>query len=464
MKLKDFFRNGVHPPEMKELTASSKTRRIPFPSEVILPLSQHIGAPSVALVREGDRVERGDIIAEAGGFVSVPLHASVSGTVTKIARGPHPNGTFSPAIFIKVDQFSAQAPRPRMIPDWHDLDAKQLLQAIQDGGLVGLGGAGFPTHVKLSPPPDQKIDVVLLNGCECEPYLTTDHRSMVEYPHRVHLGTRIMMKALGVKKAILGIENNKPDAIEIMRKTVPSDLDIEIVGLNVKYPQGAEKMLIKALIDREVPEGGLPMHVGAVVQNVASVATIAEIFETGLPLVERILTVTGRGLKKPRNLIVPIGTKLRDLIAACGGLADDAAEVIMGGPMMGPAQGNLDTPILKGTSGVVVLNQTEAQPEAVYPCIRCGHCLDACPVFLNPQAMGSLGLNMEYKEMQTDLHLDTCMLCGCCSYVCPSKIPLSHIFGVARAQLAGEAAKERAAAQKAEAEAKENAPKKGAAK
>jgi electron transport complex protein RnfC len=453
MKLKDFFRNGVHPPEMKELTSSSKTRRIPFPSEVVLPLSQHIGAPSQVLVRVGDRVERGDIIAEAGGFVSVPLHASVSGTVTKIARAPHPNGTYSPAVHIKVDPFSAQAPRPRMIPDWEGLSPKELLSAIQAGGLVGLGGAAFPTHVKLSPPPDQKIEVVLLNGCECEPYLTTDHRSMVEYPHRVHLGTRIMMKALGVKKAIVGIENNKPDAIKIMRETVPDDLNIEIVALNVKYPQGAEKMLIKALIDREVPEGGLPMHVGAVVQNVASVATIAEIFETGLPLVERIITVTGQGLNKPRNLIVPIGTKLRDLIDACGGLTEDAAEVIMGGPMMGPAQGNLDTPILKGTSGVVVLNKTEAHPETVYPCIRCGHCLDACPVFLNPQAMGSLGLNMEYEEMQTDLHLDTCMLCGCCSYVCPSKIPLSHIFTVARAKLTGDAAKARAEAAKAKADA-----------
>jgi H+/Na+-translocating ferredoxin:NAD+ oxidoreductase subunit C len=440
MSIKDFFRNGVHPPEMKDLTADVATRRIPFPSEVVLPLSQHIGAPSKPLVRVGDRVERGDKIAEAGGFVSVPVHASVSGVISKLGRSPHPNGSYSMAIHIATEPYSAQVPRPRMVPDWNGLDTKQLLAAIQEGGLVGLGGAAFPTHVKLSPPPEQKIDTVLLNGCECEPYLTTDHRTMVEFPERVHLGTRIMMQCLGVKKAIVGIERNKPDAIEIMRRTVPDDLDIEIVALNVKYPQGAEKMLIKALIDREVPEGALPMNVGVVVQNVASVATIAEIFETGLPLVERILTVTGHGVHKPRNLIVPIGTKLSDVLDACGGLTDDAAEVIMGGPMMGPAQGNLNTPILKGTSGVVVLNESEAKPSATYPCIRCGHCLDACPVFLDPQHLGSLGLHQDYSDMM-DFHLSTCMLCGCCSYVCPSNIPLSHMFGVAKATLRSQGVK-----------------------
>jgi H+/Na+-translocating ferredoxin:NAD+ oxidoreductase subunit C len=440
MSIKDFFRHGVHPPEMKDLTADVPIRRIPFPAEVVLPLSQHIGAPSKPLVRVGDRVERGDKIAEASGFVSVPVHASVSGQISKIGRAPHPNGSYSSAIHIATETYSAQVPRPRMVPNWHGLDTQQLLAAIQEGGLVGLGGAAFPTHVKLSPPPDQKIDTVLLNGCECEPYLTTDHRTMVEYPERVHLGTRIMMQCLGVNKAIVGIERNKPDAIEIMRQTVPADLDIEIIALHVKYPQGAEKMLIKALIDREVPEGGLPMNVGVVVQNVASVATIAEIFETGLPLVERILTVTGHGVRQPRNLIVPIGTKLRDVLDACGGLSDDAAEVIMGGPMMGPAQGNLDTPILKGTSGIVVLNQSELKPSTTYPCIRCGHCLDACPVFLDPQHLGSLGLHQDYQEMM-DFHLSTCMLCGCCSYVCPSNIPLSHMFGVAKASLRSQGVK-----------------------
>ena len=432
---KDFFKHGVHPPEFKELTAQEATRRIPFPKEVILPLAQHIGAPAVPLVKVGDRVERGDKIADANGFVSVPVHASASGVVTKIGRAPHPNGSWSEAIHVEVEPWSAQEPRPRMIPDWQEsLSPKEIIHAIQQGGLVGMGGAAFPTHVKLSPPPEQKLDLILLNGCECEPYLTTDHRSMVEFPDRVHLGTRILMKCLGVNKAVVGIERNKPDAIEIMRATVPADLDIEILPLEVKYPQGAEKMLIKAVTNREVPTGGLPMQVGVVVQNVASVATIAEIFETGLPLIERILTVTGPGIRQPRNLIVPIGTPLEDILEACGGCTEDAAQIIMGGPMMGIAQGNLRTPILKGTSGVVVLTGEAIKPKEVYPCIRCGHCLDACPVFLDPQILGSLGLHQEFEAMM-EHHLSTCMLCGCCSYVCPSHIPLSHIFGVAKASL-----------------------------
>ena len=438
---KDFFRNGVHPPEAKDLTADVPIRRVPFPDQIVLPLRQHIGAPSVSLVKKGDRVERGDMIAKAGGFVSVAIHASASGIIRDVERRAHPDGSYSPSVVIDVEASSAQIPRHRVIPPWEGLSNEQLLKAIQDGGLVGMGGAAFPTHVKLSPPPDQKIDTVLLNGCECEPYLTTDHRTMVEYPERVHIGTRIMMKLLGVKKAVVGIERNKPDAIKIMRETVPDDLDIEILPLTVKYPQGAEKMLIKAVMDREVPEGGLPMNVGVLVMNVASVATIAEIFETGTPLIERILTVTGSGVKKPRNLIVPIGMKVGDVIDACGGFTDDACKVIMGGPMMGPAQGNMDTPILKGTSGVVVLNEAEAHPQATYPCIKCGHCLDACPVFLDPQHLGSLGLNMEYMEMYDKNHLSTCMLCGCCSYVCPSHIPLSHLFGVAKATLRSEGVK-----------------------
>ena len=438
MKGKEFFRHGVHPPEAKDLTADVPTRRMPFPEQLVLPLRQHIGAPAKALVKKGDRVERGDKVAEAGGFVSVPIHASAAGKVKEVAKRAHPDGSYSEAIVIDVEPHSAQVPRPRMIPHWEDLNQEELLAAIQDGGLVGMGGAAFPAHVKLSPPPDKKIDTLLLNGCECEPYLTTDHRTMVEFPERVHLGTRIVMKALGIEKAVLGIERNKPDAIRIMRETCPEDLDIEILPLTVKYPQGAEKMLIKAAMDREVPEGGLPMEVGVVVMNVASVATVAEIFDTGLPLIERILTVTGAGVKTPRNLIVPIGTKVGDVIDACGGFTDDASKVVMGGPMMGPAQGNMEAPILKGTSGVVVLNEAEAHPQATYPCIRCGHCLDACPVFLDPQHLGSLGLNMEYMEMYDKHHLSTCMLCGCCSYVCPSRIPLSHLFGVAKAALRGE--------------------------
>ncbi len=426
------FRHGVHPPDSKDLTAQVRIRRMPFPDEVVLPLKQHAGNPARLLVRVGDRVERGDKLAEADGVISAPVHASAAGTVASVSLWPHPDGSFAPAVRIAVEPYSAQVPRPRIIPDWHGLTAGELVDAVRTAGVVGLGGAAFPTHVKLSPPQGAKLDVLIINGCECEPYLTTDHRTMAEYPERVQLGIRIMMRCLGVNRAMIGIERNKPDAIEALRRTLPSDLAVTVHPLTVKYPQGAEKMLIDALLARRVPSGKLPMDVGVVVQNVASVATIAEVFETGLPLIERIVTVTGGGVKKPSNLIVPVGTKLRDLLAACGGLTDDARGIIFGGPMMGIALANVNAPVLKGTTGVVVLSEAECRPPESYPCIRCGHCLDACPVFLNPQLLGSLARSGRYLEMEQH-HLGDCMLCGCCSYVCPSNIPLSQLFQAAKA-------------------------------
>jgi electron transport complex protein RnfC len=426
------FRHGVHPPEHKELTAGAPIRRMPFPEQVVLPLRQHAGKPARPVVEAGDRVERGDLLAEADGWISAPVHASAAGEVVEIARWPHPDGSHAPAVRIAVEAHSAQAPRPRLVPRWEDLPPGELVEAVRQAGVVGLGGAAFPAHVKLSPPPGTEIDALLINGCECEPYLTTDHRSMVEYPERVVLGIRIMMRCLGVERAVIGVERNKPDAIEAIRGALPRDLDVRLEPLTVKYPQGAEKMLIEALLGREVPSGGLPMEVGVVVQNVASVATIAEVFETGLPLVERIVTVTGRGVRRPGNLIVPVGTRLRDLLAACGGLRDDAQEIVFGGPMMGVAQANLDVPLCKGTTGVVVLSEAECKPAVAYPCIRCGHCLDACPVYLNPQILGQLALAGRYEEM-SEHHLRDCMLCGCCSYTCPSHIPLSQLFTLAKA-------------------------------
>jgi electron transport complex protein RnfC len=425
------FRHGVHPPELKALTEAVPIRRMPFPDEILLPLRQHTGKPAKVIVRSGDRVERGDKIAEADGFISSPVHASAAGTVEDVVLWPHPDGSYAQAVRIAVAPFSAQAPRPRLVPDWEGLSPPQIVQAIQDAGVVGLGGAAFPTHVKLSPPKDKKIDTIILNGCECEPYLTTDHRTMVEYPERVHLGIRIMMRCLGVDRAVIGIEKNKPDAIEKIRATLPDDIDVTVHPVTVKYPQGAEKMLIDALLGRPVPSGKLPMDVGVVVQNVASVATIAEVFETGLPLIERIVTVTGRGVRQPGNLIVPVGTKLADLLAECGGLTDDAYEIVFGGPMMGAAQANLDVPLLKGTTGVVVLTEAECKSQDTHPCIHCGHCLDACPVFLNPQLLGRLATVARYEEMEAN-HLMDCMLCGCCSYVCPSNIPLSQLFVLAK--------------------------------
>jgi len=424
----------VHPDDAKQLTAASPIRRLPFPDEVVLPLQQHTGAPATLMVRVGDRVERGDMIGAAQGFISSPIHASAAGKVVAIGPWPHPSGQYQSAVRIRLDRYAAQTPRRRLVPNWEDLPREKIVAAVQQAGVVGLGGAAFPAHVKLSPPSDQRIDTLLVNGCECEPYLTSDHRVMVEYSERVYLGVRIMLQCLGIRRAVVGVEQNKPDAIEAMRAAAPADLDIEVRTLEAKYPQGAEKMLIKALLDREVPSGGLPGKIGVVVQNVGSVACLAEVFETGLPLIERIVTVTGPGVREPGNWIVPVGTMLRDLIAHSGGFADDASEIIFGGPMMGVAVSSLDTPVLKGTSGVLVLSEGETPSQHSYPCIRCGRCLDACPVFLNPQRLGNLATKERWAEM-VEHHLMDCMLCGCCSYVCPSNIPLSQLFGMAKTAL-----------------------------
>ncbi len=426
------FRHGVHPPERKELTAGAPIRRMPFPEEIVLPLRQHTGKPARLLAKPGDRVERGDKVAESDGFVSVPIHASAAGTVKDIGWWPHPDGSMAEAVRITVDRFSPQIPRPRIIPRWEGLTPDQVVQAVQRAGVVGLGGGAFPTHVKLLPPEGVAVDTLIVNGAECEPYLTTDHRIMVEYPERVHFGIRVMMHTLGVGRAIIGVEKNKPDAIEALRETLPDDLNVGVQGLTVKYPQGYEKMLIEALTGREVPSGKLPMHIGVVVQNVGSIACIAEVFETGLPLIERVVTVTGPGVRRPSNLIVPVGSKLRELLEFCGGLRKDATEIVFGGPMMGASQPDLDAPIIKGTTGVVVLTEKESRRRRTYPCIRCGSCLDACPVFVNPSLLGLLAQAGRFEEME-EANLADCMLCGCCSYVCPSNIPLSQMFALAKA-------------------------------
>jgi electron transport complex, RnfABCDGE type, C subunit len=428
------FDHGVHPPELKELTSGLPIRRMPYPDEVVLPLKQHAGAPARVVVKKGDRVIRGDTIGVASGFMSAPVHASASGIVADVGLWPHPDGTMSEAVRIRVDRFSPQVTRPRMVPRWEQLTPKEVVAAVQDAGVVGLGGAAFPTHVKLAPPADCSVETIILNGAECEPYLTTDHRIMVEYPERVQLGARIMMKTLGAKRVVIGVERNKPDAIAALRATLPSDIDVTVLPLTVKYPQGAEKMLIHAVTGREVQSGKLPISLGVLVQNVGSAASIGEVFETGMPLLERIVTVSGPGVKKPANLIVPVGTKVRDLLDMCGGITGDAAEIVFGGPMMGSAQANLDVPVIKGTTGVVVLTSSQVPAAAGYPCIHCGRCLDACPMLLNPSLLGDLARTGRYPEMEAE-HLSDCMLCGSCSYVCPSNIPLSQLFQASKLAL-----------------------------
>jgi electron transport complex protein RnfC len=428
------FRHGVHPPEEKELTNQLPIRRMPFADELVFPLRQHAGKPALLCVKVGDHVERGDTLGEADGFMSVPIHASAAGTVVDFDWWPHPDGSMAMAVRLKVDRYAPQVARPRLVPRWEGLTPAEVVQAVQRGGVVGLGGAAFPTHVKLAPPKDSAVHTLIINGAECEPYLTSDHRTMVEYAPRVLFGIRVMMRSLGVRKCVVGIERNKPDAIEAMRAAVPADLAVEILPLTVKYPQGAEKMLIKAVTGIEVPSGKLPVTVGVVVQNVGSVAAIAEVFETGLPLIERIVTVSGHGLRRPANLIVPVGTKLRDLLAFCDGVTADAAEVIIGGPMMGQAQANLDAPVIKGTTGVVVLAKNETREQRSWPCIHCGRCLEACPVFLNPSMLGDLARVGRYDEMSAN-HLADCMLCGSCAYVCPSNIPLAQLFQASKTAL-----------------------------
>ena len=432
--LKHSFRHGVHPPESKELTNALPIRRMPFPAEVVLPLRQHTGKPAIVIVRKGQRVERGDVVAESDGFISSTIHASAAGVVKGVEWAPHPDGSMCQAVRIAVDPFSPQIAHTRLVPPWDTLTNEEVVKAVQQAGVVGLGGAAFPAHVKLVPPKDTAIDMLIVNAAECEPYLTSDHRVMVEYPKRVLQGIRIMMRALGVNRAVIGIERNKPDAVAALEEVLPKDIDITVLPLTVKYPQGAEKMLIKALTGKEVPSGKLPSSVGAVVQNVGTIACIAEVFETGLPLVERIVTVTGPGIRKPANLIIPVGAKLRDVIDFCGGLTDDAAEVLFGGPMMGLPQPDLDVPVLKGTSGIVVLATSQINIRKPMPCIQCGRCLEACPMFLNPSRLGMLAQAGRTEDMQAE-HLADCMLCGSCSYVCPSSIPLSQMFALSKAAL-----------------------------
>jgi electron transport complex protein RnfC len=398
------FRHGVHPETFKELTADRTIERMPFPSEVVLHLRQHLGAPSKPVVAVGDRVFRGQLIAEASGFVSVPLHASATGRVAAIEKRRHPAGTMSEAIVIEVDPSSPQALFEDAPRDWQTPSRDELVRSIQAGGFVGLGGAAFPTHVKLSVPEGKRVEWVLINGAECEPYLTTDHRIMLESADSIILGIRVTMKVLGAHKSFIGIETNKLDAIRSLADRLPSDINCRIVPLETKYPQGAEKMLITAVLKREVPSGRLPIDVQVVVNNVGTVASMGDFFGYGQPLIERVVTVSGPGIRNPSTLLIPLGTKLSDILEHCGGVTEDANQILFGGPMMGSAQVHLDVPLLKGTSGILCLTHAESAVRREYACIRCSSCLDACPVFLNPSLLGALARSGSYERLR-GLHL-----------------------------------------------------------
>lgn len=425
------FKGGIHPPYNKELTKHKPVEKAKLPQRVVIPMSQHVGAPCEPVVKVGDHVKVGQKIGEAKAFVSAPIHSSVSGKVVAIEPRPHASGAHVMSVVIESDGTDEVYEGVKPPKPLEELTPDEIKNLIREAGIVGMGGAGFPTQVKLSPPADKKIDTIIVNGAEFEPYLTADHRLMVERPEDVVLGLRAIMKATGVNRAYIGIEDNKPDAIEAMKEAVKSFSDIEVVPLATKYPQGGEKQLINAVTGREVPSGGLPMDVGVIVDNAGTCAAIANVLKTGMPLIERITTVTGAGVKEPKNLLARIGTPVGELIEQCGGFAGEPGKVIMGGPMMGISQSSLEVPVMKGTSGVLVLQKSEVKTLEPMPCIKCARCVDACPIHLLPTYLGKFAEKGMWDEAEKYHALD-CIECGCCAYVCPANIPLTQLIRLAK--------------------------------
>lgn len=429
---KNTFKHGVHPPEHKDETNKLPIRQFAFSPLIILPMSQHLGAPSVPVVREGQEVVRGQLLAKAGGYVSVPLHSPVSGKVRKIGNVPTISGKMTTGIYLEAFPSSSQEVLEGTPIDYETATPAEILQGVQDAGIVGLGGAAFPTHVKLKIPDGKHCDSLIINGVECEPYLTTDHRVMLEQADDIFTGIRYLLKSTGADRCIIGIEANKQDAADHLRSRIPAGMPVSVQVIPVKYPQGAEKMLITSLLGREVPSGGLPIETGAVVVNVATTAEIGRLLPHGRGIQERVVTITGPGVKKKGNYLIPIGTPLRYVLEQVGA-SENISEVYMGGPMMGVAVSNLDISITKGTSGILVFTENEVKrPDKVYPCIKCGACVDACPISLNPSQLGILAKFEAYDEMAEKYNLLDCFECGSCSYVCPSHIPLVQYFRLSK--------------------------------
>lgn len=415
------FRGGVHPPEQKTQTENLAFEVMPSPSQIVIPLAQHLGKQAVALVKKGDTVVKGQLIADAEGYISAPVHSSVSGTVANLGKEVHSSGFPKDSIIINSNGQSELYCFPSLDP--FKITAVEIRERIKLAGIVGQGGAAFPTSVKLMPPKDKIIDMVILNGCECEPYLTRDFRFMIERPEAVVSGLRLIMKALGVSKGFIGIEDNKPEAISLLNKAVEEESDISIIALKTKYPQGAEKMLIKAAAGREVPPGRLPLDVGCVIQNIGTAVAIYDAIVKGEPSITAALTVAGSGIKLPKNLIVPVGTPIRDVIEFCGGVTEDAAKLIVGGPMMGVAQYDFSAPVMKATSGILVLTKKEIAKQEETACLKCGQCVNVCPINLMPTRLARLSQLERYEDAEA-YGITVCMECGTCAYTCPANIPL----------------------------------------
>lgn len=422
--LKTFPSGGIHPPENK-LSANKPIGYLPLPESVVIPVSQHIGAPATVIVAKGDLVKTGQIIASSNGFVSTNIHSSVSGKINKIDAVSDTTGYKQTAVFIDVDgdEWIETIDRSKEILTDITLTKDEIIKKCLESGIVGLGGATFPSHVKLSVPTGKKCDILIINGVECEPYLTADHQLMLERGEEILIGISILMKALNVDRAMVGIEKNKPDAVSHMKKLASGFNGITVHALKVKYPQGAEKQLIKALINREVPSGRLPLDVGAVVHNVATAYAVYEAVQKNKPLFERVVTITGKSLANPGNYLVRIGTPINRLIEAAGGVPDDTGKIVSGGPMMGKAVNNTDVPVVKGTSGILILPENESGRTHSEPCIRCGKCVSACPLNLEPFLLMTLAEKGMFERAEKEKITD-CMECGSCSYICPAGRPL----------------------------------------
>ncbi|WP_238883515.1 electron transport complex subunit RsxC [Clostridium sp. YIM B02551] len=434
------FKGGIHPKDNKIYSQDKSIEKAPIPNKVVIPVRQHIGAPCSVMVERGEEVKKGQVIAYSEAFVSSPIHSTVSGRVIEIADYPH--GVFGKCLSIVIesdgkDEWAEGIPIKR---DWESLDVEEIKSIIRGAGIVGMGGATFPTHVKLSPPKDKVVDTLILNGAECEPYLTADYRMMIEYPEDILIGTRITMKVLNVSKAFVAIEDNKPEAIRVM-KDIFKGTEVKVIALPTRYPQGGEKMLIKAVTGLEVPSGGLPADVGVVVQNTGTIKAISDAVVQGIPLIERVTTITGGAIEEPKNLLLRIGTTFQEAIDICGGLREVPEKIIMGGPMMGMAQYSTNIPIIKGTSGILALTKSEINMNSESNCIRCGSCIEACPMGLNPSMLSILGERKFYEEAKSDYNLLDCIECGCCTYVCPAKRNIVQYIKFSKSQNALKAAK-----------------------
>lgn len=436
--MKTFKIGGVHPQDNKEFSAHRPIIECGLPAKAVIPLVQHIGAPAQAVVEKGQKVKVGELIAKAGGFVSANIHSPYSGTINKIDSYVDGWGMRQQAIFIDVegDEWLEDIDRTPTVVRECNLEPKAIIDKIAAAGIVGLGGACFPTQVKLMPPPGKKAEVLVINGVECEPYLTCDHQLMLEHGEEIVIGIQILLKALGINKAVIGIEANKPDAIARMKELTNRTLGISVQPLKLKYPQGGEKQLIDACIGRQVPSGALPIEVGAVVDNVATVYAVYQAVQKNIPLISRVMTITGKHLANPGNYMVRFGTPLTDVVALAGGVPEDTGKIIGGGPMMGRAMVSIDMPANKRVSGLLFLPEDESRRVEPENCIRCGKCLDACPMGLEPYLLAKLSEHELWNELE-DHNVMDCIDCGCCLFTCPSHRPLLDYIRLGKGKVGG---------------------------